>query len=201
MMIDTHRSVEIEGSRVRMFGLAVLGLLMTALSGAIALRAFPNVPPGSFAEFAGYAGTVFFGACTVLILWRAFTEHGPVITITPDGIRDSRVAAELIPWSAVHDIKIWESNGQRVMVLAVDPAVEAGFSLTRIARWTRGANRALGADGLCVTAQGLKMGFDELLATSLAYARAWHAGASAPVHGADDDAPLPNPGDATPMRT
>jgi hypothetical protein len=177
MMVDSRRSVEIEGSPVRMLGLAVLGFLMTALSAAVALHAFPNVPPGSFAEFAGYAGTVFFGACTVLGLWRAFTTDGPVVTIAPDGIRDSRVAAELILWSAVNDIKIWESNGQRVMVLVVDPAVEAGLSLTRIARWTRGANRALGADGLCVTAQGLKMGFDELLATSLAYARAWHADA------------------------
>jgi hypothetical protein len=197
MMIDTRRSVEVEGSPARMFGLAMLGVLMTALSAAVALHAFPNVPPGSFAEFFGYVGTVFFGACTVLLLWRAFTTRGPVVTITPDGIHDSRVAAEFIPWSAVSDINVWESNGQRVMVLAVDPAVEAGLGLTRIARWTRGANRALGADGLCVTAQGLKMGFDELLATSLAYGRAWHAGAAAaPAPAADDKAHLPNPGGA-----
>jgi hypothetical protein len=181
MSIDMRRGVEIEASPVRMLGLAALGLLMTALSAAIALRVFPNVPPDTFVEFCGYAGTMFFAACTLLILWRAFTTHGPVVTITWEGIRDSRIAAELIPWSAINDIAIWEYRRQRVIVLAVDPAVEAGLTLTRMVRWTRGANRALGADGLCVTAQGLKIGFDELFATTMAYARAWHSGAAAPT--------------------
>jgi hypothetical protein len=182
MTIDTRRAVEIEASPVRTLGLAALGIIMTAASAMIAVHVIP-VPPGSYVEFAGYVGMVFFAACTVLIVWRTFTTHGPVVTIAREGIRDVRVAAEVIPWGAVHDVKIWESNGQRVMVLAVDPAVEAGLTLTRIARWTRGVNRALGADGLCVTAQGLKIGFDTLLATSLAYARAWHEGATdTPAH-------------------
>ena len=106
--------------------------------------------------------------------------RGPVITITQEGIRDRRVAAELIPWSAVRGIKIWEYRGQRVMVFAVDPTVETGLDLTRTVRWTRDANRSLGADGLCVTAQGLKIGFDDLLETTVAYARAWQSGAAAP---------------------
>jgi hypothetical protein len=58
------------------------------------------------------------------------------------------------------------------MVLMVDPAVEAGLHLTRMARWSRNANRALGADGLCVGSNDLKIGFDRLLSTSLAFARA-----------------------------
>jgi hypothetical protein len=49
-MIDTRHDVEIEASPIKMLGLAALGVLMTALSAAIALRAFPNVRPGSFAE-------------------------------------------------------------------------------------------------------------------------------------------------------
>ncbi|HUI95625.1 MAG TPA: STM3941 family protein [Xanthobacteraceae bacterium] len=185
MSIDTHRAVEIEASPIRMLGFAALGLLMTALSAAIAVRAFPNVPPDSFAEFVGYAATVFFGSATLLVVWRAVTTHGPVVTITGEGIRDIRVAAEFIPWSAVSGIATWEYRRQRVMVLAVDPAAEAGLTLTRLTRWTRGANRALGADGLCVTAQGLKIGFDDLLATSLVYARAWQAGATAAPTRAD----------------
>jgi hypothetical protein len=141
---------------------------------------FPTFRRAGFVEFCGYAGTVFFGAVTALLLWSAFTTYGPAVTITREGIRDGRLAAELIPWSAVNDIAIWENRGQRVMVLAVDPTVEAGLNLTRAARWTRGANRALGADGLCVTAQGLKIGFDELLATSLAYGRAWRSSVDRP---------------------
>ncbi len=60
------------------------------------------------------------------------------------------------------------------MVLDVDPAVEAALLLSRIARWSRAANKQLGADGLCVTAQGLKMGYDELLMTTSVYAEAAH---------------------------
>jgi len=186
-MIDTRQAIEIEASPGKMFGLAVLGLLATALSGVIALHILPNIPPGSFAEFIGYAGTVFFGAATATLLWRAFTMRGPVVTITREGIRDIRIAAELIPWSAINDIAIWGYRGQRAMVLAVDPAVESGLTLTRVARWTRSANRALGADGLCVFAQELNIGFDELLSTSLAYSRAWRAGAAGAPTYADAD--------------
>jgi hypothetical protein len=189
MMIDTPGAVEIEASLVRMLGLAALGLVATALSAATALHAFPNVAPGSLVEFYARAATVFCAACTVLILWRALTMRGPVVTITHEGIRDRRVAAEVIPWSAVKGINIWEHRGQRIMVLAVDLTVEAGLNLTRTARWTRNANRSLGADGLCVTAQGLKIGFDELLETAVAYARAWQSGAAtAPTYRhADED--------------
>lgn len=171
MTSDTGGSLAIEASAARMFGLAALGAVMTALSAAAALHVFAGVRHGGVVEFAGWVGMVLFAACTVLGLWRAFTFRGPVVTITPEGIRDIRVAAEIIPWDAVSSIKVWESHGQRVLVLAVDPAVEEGLTLTRIARWTRGANRVLDADGLCITAQGLKLGFDAILAATLSHAR------------------------------
>jgi len=179
MTIDTRGAVEIEASLAKMLGLTAMALVMTALSVTVALPLLPNVAPGSLAQFVGRVGTVFFAACTLLALWRALTMRGPVVTITPEGILDRRIAAKLIPWSAVNDIGTWEYRKQRVMVVAVDPAVEAGLNLTRIARWTRDANRALGADGLCVTAQGLNIDFDELLETSLAYAGARRSGAAA----------------------
>jgi hypothetical protein len=56
------------------------------------------------------------------------------------------------------------------MVLDVDPAFESRLTLTAIARWTRGPNRATGADGLCITALGLKIDYDTLLTTATAYA-------------------------------
>jgi len=175
MTIDTSRAVEIEASPVKLLGIAVIGVVMTALSTAIALRAFPKIQPGSFTEFCGYAGVLVFGACTLLAIWKALTTHGPVVTLTREGIRDRRIATDLIPWSAVKDITIWKHHRQRFMVLAVDPAVEAGLNLTRTARWTRNANRSLGADGLCLGTNDLKIGFDEMLATTMAFAQASHS--------------------------
>ena len=159
--------VEIEMSPLRMLGMLVLGVVMTIGCAAIALRWIRDVTPGSFMEFVGYAGTLFFGLCTCVALWRILTARGPVVTITPEGIRDTRVAAEFIPWRGVLGISTWQHRGQKVMVLAVDPTIESELTLTKIAKWSRGPNRALGINGLCVTAQGLTIGYDALLRTCL----------------------------------
>jgi hypothetical protein len=172
IMIDTSRTLEIASSPWKLLALSVVGVLMTAGSASVAFRLLPDTTPDSFQELAAYFGTLFFGLCTGLALWRLVGQRGPVITITPDGIRDTRVAAELIPWRAVQDISTWALQGQKVMVLAVDPAVESRLTTTPIARWSRGANRVLGADGLCITAVGLKIDYKSLLQTSIAYAEA-----------------------------
>jgi hypothetical protein len=170
MAIDTSRIIEIEASPNKLLGLVGMGVAMTAVSAAIAFALLPGVGP--FDQIWGYAGLVFFGAATVVALWRLATMRGPVVTITPSGIRDIRIAAELVPWSGITRISTWAYAGQKVMVLKVDPACESGLTLSATARWTRGANRALGADGLAITAQGLKIDYQTLFDTSMAYAQA-----------------------------
>ncbi len=59
------------------------------------------------------------------------------------------------------------------MVLAMDPAVEAGLRLSAMAQATRRGNARLGADGLCVTAAGLSLGHDDLVAATEAYLAAY----------------------------
>jgi hypothetical protein len=172
MTVD-ETGVAIGASPVRMIGLVLAGVLMTAASGFVAVMYAGR--SDDFAEIFGGLAAVFFGACTVMLLWRWATTRGPVVTITPDGIRDVRVAEEIIPWGAVIAISTWQSSGQSVMVLAVDPAVEAHLTLTRVARWSRGPNRLLGADGLCITAQGLQISYDQLLATCQTYAQTYGA--------------------------
>jgi hypothetical protein len=188
MTTDTSRTLVIENSPARLLRLVGMGVVMTAVSVAVALM------PGAAIGIWGYLGIAFFGLCTVVILWHLLFSSGPVITISPEGIRDTRVAAALIPWSAVTGISTWEYSGQKAMVLAMKPGAEAGLGLTRMARWTRGANRALGADGLCITAAGLKIDYDALLRTSLDYA---HAGRD---RSARDPATSPGAGVAPPTR-
>lgn len=43
-------------------------------------------------------------------------------------------------------------------------------------KWSRGPNRWLGADGLAVTAQGLKISYSDLFNASVAYTTAAHEG-------------------------
>lgn len=174
-MIDTQQTLNIDASPWKHILVGALGIGMAVVAGFLAFSG--SAEPGSLAEFIGYVGLVFFGVLTALIFWRALTSNGPVVTIAPEGIRDMRVAAEFIPWTAIHDISTWALNGQKVMVLAVAPEVEKQLTLTRIARWTRSANAALKADGLCITAQGLKISHNELLEAAIAYMETAQAGA------------------------
>jgi hypothetical protein len=156
-MIVPPGVVEIKGSPAKLLRLAAIGVAMTATSAALAFRWIPGIEPGSLQEFVGYVSLVFFGLCMVICLRRLMTAGRTVITITPDGIRDIRVAAELIPWSRIRAISLAEIRKQRFLVLAVDPEFERQLTLTTIARWSRGPNRALGFDGLCIGAQGLRI--------------------------------------------
>ncbi|MEZ5923494.1 MAG: STM3941 family protein [Hyphomicrobiaceae bacterium] len=174
MTIDTTRTIEITGSRRRLLMLSLLGLAMTGLSVWVAWAGL--APTGSFPQLVVWIGVPFFGLCTAIALWRLATADRVVLTLSPDGIRDVRVAQEPIPWAAVTGLSTWSSHGQNVLVVAVDPEAEKRLTLTRMARWARGPNRALGADGLCIVAAGLSVTHDELIAAASAYAEAWSRG-------------------------
>ena len=130
------------------------------------------------AMLAGYVGAPFFLLCALIGLQRLLSVRAPVVTITPSGITDTRVASGEIPWAAVEDISSWSHRGQKFLVLKVAPAVESQLGLTTVAKWTRRTNAALGADGLCIGAQGLKTTHQVLSDAILAYARAAHGSAS-----------------------
>jgi hypothetical protein len=171
----TARTIEIEGSPAKLAILLLSGVAMTAVS--IGLLLIPDYRGDVFVGLIGYSGTAFFGFCTLVAVVRFVRAKAVVVMISPQGIRDTRVARDVIPWSAVRGISTWTFSGQKAMVLAVDPATEKQLALTTTARWTRRANTALGADGLCITAAGLKTDYDTLFSTSAAYARA-HGGAA-----------------------
>jgi hypothetical protein len=155
--------VEIKTSALRTLGLVFLSMLLTAFSVAIALDVLPGDERiGLVHRALGIVGALFFGLGTAAWLWRHLNRRGVVLTISREGIRDTRIAPETIPWSAVRRIFTWEYSGQRILVLDVDPAVERTLHLSAIARWTRKANRKLGADGLCIATHGLKINYDEL---------------------------------------
>jgi hypothetical protein len=185
MAFDTSGTLEFRASPARMLGLALIGLALTGVSAVLAFRLFESISAGSFAEFIGMVGMALFGAATLYALWQASRGSRVVVTISPDGIRDTRLATQFIPWTGISSISTWKPAtpgsasklaDPRVVVLAVDPQVEAGLTLSRMARWTRNANRSLGADGLSVTSAGLATSHDELLAAAQAF---WQAARNA----------------------
>lgn len=169
MNIDTSRTLRIENSLAKQLVLIGLGVLMTAVATAVAW--LPG-PPSDRKFLGGYVGIGFFGLCTVVMLWRLITSRGPVITISAEGIHDTRLSTALVPWTAITGISTWSAGRQKIMVLAIRPDMEPRLGLTRFARWTRSANRAFGTDGLFISASGLKIDYDTLLRASLSYAHA-----------------------------
>ncbi len=176
-MIDTRSRLEIRQSPWEMIKLLVIGVIMTGGSGVLALHSLIGItfrfPDNYIAMAVGWIGLVFFGACLVVIGWRAATTIGPVLSLTPEGILDTRVAADRIPWTAIRGIKTWAYSGQRILVLDVDPEVEAKLQPSMITRLTRRANAGLGADGLSITTQGLSMSYDDFVAATIAYLDAY----------------------------
>ena len=150
--------IEIYYSHLRMLSLFTGAVGFVVLGFFLARGAF-GAGGGSFKEFIGYAAMLFFGAVSIFILRQWFFSSVPVVTLTDTGVTDIRIASEEIPWRAVNNLAMWQQGRQRSLVLSVDPDVEAGLRLTRIARWTREPNKALGVDGLCLRATGLRIKF------------------------------------------
>jgi len=173
MSTDTTRPIEFYASPTRVLTLLSFSVMSTAIAAALAFRLFPNMPNDPATVSAGYSGLVFFGFCAAVALWRLYGQRGPIVTVSPEGLRDVRVAAEPIPWRAIKSISTWQMQRQMVLLVAIDPADEARLTLTRLARWTRNAHRKLGADGLVVSAHGLKVGYPTLFYTCRDFWEAW----------------------------
>jgi hypothetical protein len=112
----------------------------------------------------------FFGAFLALIVYRFFNAKEVLVTITGEGILDKRVAARIMLWATVRKVSVWELQRQKIIVLDVPPEVEGSIQMTRMARFSRGSNKSFGADGLCITAAGLKISHDQLLSHVMARA-------------------------------
>ena len=173
MATGTSTTHHFRGSRGKLFGLAVLGIGMTLLGAVLAFPDVAGLDLNPLHQVAGWAALIFFGACTVAIIGRFLRAGESVVRISPAGIVDIRVAPDTIAWPRIHSISTWSYGSQRMLVLGIDPELEERLRLTPMVRWTRPANRMLGADGLIINAAGLNVSHDALAAIVTAYHAAY----------------------------
>jgi len=173
MSIDTSQTIEFYASPARLVTLLLFSLMSTGIAAALAFRLFPNMNVDPTATSAGYSGLVFFSFCTVVAIVRLIQQRGPAVTLSPAGLHDRRVTAGPIPWRAIKAIATLQLQRQTVLVVTIDPAEEEHLTLTRVARWTRNANRRLGADGLVISPQGLTVGYPTLFYSCRDFWEAW----------------------------
>jgi hypothetical protein len=184
-MIGAEEAMEIKGSPTKLIGILLGGVLLTATSAALAVHWLPDGRPGDNSVVWGWVGLLFFGLATAVALWRLLTADRTIITITPDGIKDRRLSAAVVPWRAIQRLSTAYISGQRFILLAVNPSIEKRLRLTLVARLSRRPNRMLGLDGLCISAVGLKVDYDTLFRVCLAH---WQA-AQGPAAGPEKVAP------------
>src|SRR5262249_17750429 len=122
---------------------AVTGSVGFALIGAaMAFGVFDGIKPWSQGWIAGWASLIFFTLCGAVWLKQALMR-GPILTIGPRGVRDTRLSRDWIPWAAITAASETSIRGTHLLMLCIDPAFEATMSLTRVARWTKPMNAAL----------------------------------------------------------
>jgi len=169
-MADTSRTLVIESAPDELLSLIGLGALMTAV--AVSLALLPGVPI-FFRIVGGYFGVAFFGLATGEHVRRWLSARGVSITISPEGFCDTRIAAEIIPWSAITRISTVQIPvpGPKSMVLVIKPGIETRLGFTWFTRFMRCANRALGINSLFVSALGMKIDYDTLVQTCEDYWR------------------------------
>ena len=173
MSTDTSRTIEFYASPARLITLLLFSTMSTGIAAVLAFRLLPNMSNDPAATSAGYTGMIFFAFCAAVAIWRLVQQRKAAITLSPAGLRDVRVASQPIPWRAIKGISTLQMQRQMVLVIAIDPAEEAHLTLTRVARWTRSANRRLGADGLVISPQGLTIGYPTLFYTCRDFWEAW----------------------------
>jgi hypothetical protein len=164
--------LEIGFSRLKLARLLLLGLVMTLVSAAIGFHWLPDIQEGSFKEFIGYVGTLFFGACMVAMLWRYARIRGPVLTVGPEGIRDQRIGPQTIPWPAVIRLSTLKMRRVTFLVVGLEDDFAARFFHSATRRWLRGVNaRVSGTDGVQIATQELAVDYNTLFDTCVAFAQ------------------------------
>ena len=173
-MTDVTRTLEIKASRRRQVGLALLGLLLTALSLAAAWWLSPNIASGSFVEFAGLVIIIFLTVFTGIFFWRLMASKKLRLVLSPRGFHYNTISRAPIPWTAVEGFSSWRfSGGSGGMKLPGFPAnyIQSEALVVKLsdAAWLsiyrpklRETMKMLGADGLIVSSPELPIAFDEL---------------------------------------
>ena len=139
--------------RILMF--AGLAATLTALAAWLATAAALSMVEHAV----GWAGLLFFGACTIVIVRQAF-RTGPVLEVTSAGIRWVRWSDVVIPWDAIARAEPKSLDGQTFLTLWFrDPSRYPSSSLLSK---LQGANKALGFGDIALSTHGTDKGLKDL---------------------------------------
>ena len=196
MAIDTSKTMDIRLSPWKLLGLLAGSIVFTLGFGMAAFHDLNGAAAGIYDKVVDFGGLAFFGFAFVGTIVMAMRWRGPVVTLSPEGIRDIRMSPELIAWHDVKDITTLRGDDpemqaatgymqvstfaadrrirkMRFMMLAVAPEIkERIFAGHRMGQWAFDIDEKYGVEGVAINPQQLSVGYDKLYATARAY---WQA--------------------------
>ncbi len=150
--VNTSLVREIRQDQAKMVWLLLGTIAFAAACSWLVTGDFSGIPRGALAPYAGWAGIVFCGAGAVVAIWRLLKPQ--TIELSPEGICYAHDRNRLVPWIAVTAVAEQEVRGQKFLTLMLNPLL------------------ADGRQRLGLSAQTLKISYDELLQLIRAYAEA-----------------------------
>ncbi|HEX6742426.1 MAG TPA: STM3941 family protein [Sphingomicrobium sp.] len=139
-------------------GFVAIGCWMAGLFGDV--PQFRRWPP-ELVQLFGWFAILFFGLAALVAIRRIF-DGGPQLTISAEGIRWKQWSDDLIPWSGIGDVTVWEFGTQKTILLhLVDPV---RYPSRTLLGKLGGANRALTGGDIPISLTGLDKSFDESFA-------------------------------------
>ncbi|MCK1358255.1 STM3941 family protein [Bradyrhizobium sp. 199] len=153
--VDASHDLEIGPCTTLLRLLVAAGFTMTLLSASLAFDWWDGL--GDYDTMLGSAGVVVFALMTIRLIWMLPTERGPVVVVTPYGIRDLRIGNEFLPWDSIAEISAEECGGHKMIVLTPTPGLQR--QLCSIRNLARGAQN----NRIVIRSEGLATDFDTLL--------------------------------------
>lgn len=117
--------------------------------------------------FSGIASILFFGLCSFFIV-KKLSDNSLGLIISDNGIFDnsSGVSAGQILWTDIEEISVIEIHRQKLIMLQVNnPQDYIDKETSGFKRKMMAINHKMYGTPLSLTSNGLKISFDELLAT------------------------------------
>jgi hypothetical protein len=124
---------------------------------------------------AGAASVIFFGICAAFG-FRKLIDTTPGLIVSANGITDnsSAISAGFIAWSEISEIGTFEAAGQSIVVIKVNNAEKYVERGNFIQRKLNRANLNYCGSPICISANSLKLNFQELT-TLLTKSRSAHS--------------------------
>jgi hypothetical protein len=164
-----HRiEIPLSKSKLVMMSAAALAFVAIGLWFVIAPPKIGNAYWGNPTRIAivGYAAIIFFGMCAVFFI-RKLSDTKPGLVIDDEGLIDNSggLSAGRILWEDIENISVLEMHRQKLLMVRVkNPQDYISRQKTSLKRKVMELNYKMYGTPLSITANGLKLPFQELLA-------------------------------------